>query len=48
MTPAPDVEDIEDLMFVDADIEDAVEATESVAGVEATDDDGPQPPAGTG
>ncbi len=41
VTPAPDVEDLEDLMFVDADIEGA-----DIEG--AGSSDGGQPPAGTG
>jgi hypothetical protein len=44
VTPAPDVEDLEDLMFVDADIEADIEAD-----LEADiDTEGPQPPTGTG
>lgn len=44
VTPAPDVEDIEDLMFVDADIEDA----DIENSADSSEAEGPQPPAGTG
>lgn len=44
VTPAPDLEDVEDLMFVDADIEADIEADiDAPASAE-----GPQPPAGSG
>lgn len=48
VTPAPDVEDLEDLMFVDADIDADIEA-DIEADLEADiDTEGPQPPTGTG